>query len=148
MDGTCFLPEGGITMLWLLSWDGQNGRNMFPTWRRYNHALAVVMNRSQRTEHVFLPEDGITMLRPWSWDDHNGWNMFPTWRRYNQALTVVMNRWQLLERVSYLRDILPCSGRYHVKITTVGACFIPKGYITMLWLLSCDDDNCRSMFHT
>ena len=48
------------------------------------------------------------------------------------ALTVVISRCQLTEHVSYLRDIIPCSDRSHETITTDGAWFIPKGYITML----------------
>ena len=59
-----------------------------------------------------------------------------------------MRRWQLMQHVSNIYDILPCSDRCHETMTTNGAGFILKGYITMLWPLSWDDDNWRSMFHT
>ena len=86
------------------------------------------------------------MLWLLSWDDDNCQSMFHTWGIYNHALTAVIRQWQQSEHVSYLRDILPCSDRCHETITIVGACFIPKGYITMLWPLSWDDDNCRACF--
>ena len=137
----------------------------------YNHALTVVMRRWQLKEHdsyrrdilqcsdrchqtmatgraCFIPQKWITILCPLSSDDDNCRSMFHSWMIYNHALTVVMRRLQLSEHVSYLRDILPCSDRCHETITTVEACFIVEWYITMLWPLSCDDDNCRSMFHT
>ena len=88
------------------------------------------------------------MFWPLSWDDDNWRSMFHTLGMNNHALTVVMSRWQLTEHVSYLRDILPCSDCFHETMTTDGAWFIPYGYITMLWLLSRDDDNWRSTIHT
>ena len=158
-------------MLWPLSWDDVNCRSMFHTLEMNSHALTVVMRRCQLSEHVsylrdekpcsdrshetmstvgacFIPSGWITMLWPLSWDDDNCLSMFHTLEMNNHALTVVLRRWQLTEHVSYLRNENPCSGRCHVTMTTVGACFIPSGWITMLWPLSWDDDNCRSMFHT
>ena len=88
---------------------------------------------------------------------------------WHYALTVDIRRWQLTEHIFYLRGISSCSDRcqktmktdracfisagvapysdgWHKMMTTDGACFIPEGYI-MLWPLSEDDDNWRSMFH-
>ena len=89
----------------------------------------------------FIPKGYITMLWPLSWDDDNCRSMFHTYGINYHALTAVMRQWQPSEHVSYLRVILPCSDRCHATITTVGACFIPKGYITMLCPLSWYDDN-------
>ena len=47
-----------------------------------------------------------------------------------------------------MRDILLCSDRCHETMTTDWACFIDEIYITMLWPLSWDDANWRSMIHT
>ena len=96
----------------------------------------------------FIPKGYITMLWPLSWDNDNCQSMFHTKGLYDHALIVVMRGFQLSEHVSYSRDILPCSVRFHDTMTTAWACFVPKGYITMLWPLSSDDYNCRSMFHT
>ena len=157
-------------MFWPLSCHDDNCRSIFHTLEMNNHALTVVMSRWQLSEHVlylrdewpfsdrchetmstvgacFIPSGWITMLWPLSWDDDNCWSMFHTLEMNNHALTVVMRRWQLTDHVSYLRNENPCSDRCHVTMTTVGACFIPSGWITMLWPLSWDDDNCRSMFH-
>ena len=88
------------------------------------------------------------MLWPLSWADVNCRSMFHTLEINNHALTVVMRRWQLTGHVSYLRNENPCSDLCHVTMTNAGASFIPSGWITMLWPLSWDDYNCRSMFHT
>ena len=88
------------------------------------------------------------MLWPLSSDDNNWRSMVHTLGINNHALTVVVRRWQLLEHDLYLRDILPCSDCFQETTTTDGAWFIPKGYLTMLWLLSLDDNNWRSMVHT
>ena len=88
------------------------------------------------------------MLCPLYWDDDNWRSMFHTVGMFYHALSVVMRRWQLTEHESYLRDILPCSDGCHETMSTDGACFIPKGWITMLWPLSWDDDKWRSMIHT
>ena len=85
---------------------------------------------------------------PLSWDDDNWCSMFHIWMISYHALTVVMRRWQLTEQDSYLRDISPCPDRCHETMTTDGAWLIPKGYITILWPLSWDDDNWWSMIHT
>ena len=169
-DGACFIPKGYITMLWPLSCDDDNCRSRFHAKGIYYHDLSVVMRRLQLSEYVlylrdilpcsdpshatmtnvgayFIPKVYITMLWPLSWDDDNCRSMFLRWMKYYHALSVVMRRWQWSKHVSYLRDNWPCSDRCHKTITTVGACFIPKGHITMLWLLFCDDDSCRSMFH-
>ena len=86
------------------------------------------------------------MLCPLSWDDENWRSMFHTRGRYYHALTVVIRRWQLTEHSSYLRDISTSSDRCHETMTADGACFILEVYFTMLWPLSWDDDNWRSMF--
>ena len=85
------------------------------------------------------------MLWPLSWDDNNWRSMVHTLGIYYHALTVVIGRKPLTEHGSYLRDILPCSDRCHETITTDGAWFIPKGYITMLWPLSWDDNNWQTL---
>ena len=88
------------------------------------------------------------MLWALSWEDDNWRSMIYTLGIYYHALTVVTRRWQMTEHDSYLRDILPCSDCFQETTTTDGAWFIPKGYLTMLWLLSLDDNNWRSMVHT
>ena len=101
------------------------------------------------TNGACLIHDGyITMLWPLSWDDDNWWSMIHTRGIYNHALSVVMRRWQLTEHVLYMNDILQCSDRCYETMTTDGACFILEGCITMLWPLSWDDNNWRSMVHT
>ena len=67
--------------------------------------------------------------------------MVHTLGMYNHALTVVMICLQLTEHGSYLKGILTCSDRCHETMTTDGAWFIPKEYITMLRPLSLADDN-------
>ena len=134
-------------------------------------ALTVVIRRWQLTEQVsytrdilpcsdrchetittegacFIPEGNLTMLWPLSWDDGNWRSMFHTLGMNNQALAVYMRPWKLREHISYLRNTLPCSDRCHETMPTDGACFILEGYFTMLWPLSWDDDNWRSIFHT
>ena len=111
-------------MLWPLSWDDNN-------WGRMVHTIGY-----------------ITMLCPLSLDDNNWRSIDHTLGIDYHALTVVMRRIQLTEHGSYLRDILPCSDRCHETITTDGPWFMPKGYITVLWPLSLDDNNWRSMVHT
>ena len=123
-DGACFIDEWYITMLWPLS---------------------CTMTTD---EACFIDEWCITMLWPLSWEDDNWRSMFHTLGMNYHALTVVKRRWQLTEHVSYLKDEKLCSDRCHETMTTDGACFIPKGWITMLWPLSCHGDNCRSMFYT
>ena len=111
-------------MLWPLSWVDDNWRRMFRTWVIYYYALTVVMWLWQLTEHFYI------------------------WGIYYHALTVVLRWWQLTEHDWYYRGILPCYERCHKTMTTGQACFNPLGCITMLWPLSWDDNNWRSMFHT
>ena len=136
----------GITMLWPLSWEDDNCQSMFHTLGIKKHALTVVM-------------------RWWQLTEHRSYLM-----GYNCALTVVMRRWQLKKHDSYRRDILQCSDRCHETMATdeheshlrdilpcsyrcreamaiCRACIIPQGWITILFPLSWDDDNLRSMFH-
>ena len=113
-----------IIILWPLSLDDDHWRSMFHTLGMFYHALSVVMRRWQLTEHVH------------------------SWLIYHHALNVVMRRWQLTEHESYLRDILPCSDHCHETMSTDGVCFIPKGWITIVWPLSWEDDNWQSRFHT
>ena len=110
------------------------------------------------------------MLYPLSWDEDNWRSIFHTWMIYYHALSIVMGWWQLTEHVSYMNDMHLCSDRCHETMTTEGACFIhkwyipcsdpckattttngasfiPYGWINMLWPLSRDDDNWRSMTH-
>ena len=109
-----------IIILWPLSLDDDNWRSMFHTLGMFYHALSVVMRRWQLTEHVH------------------------TWMIYHHALNVVMRWWQLTEHESYLRIILPCSDHCHETMSTDGVCFVPKGWITMVWPLSWEDDNWQS----
>ena len=88
------------------------------------------------------------MLWPLSWEDDNWRSMIYTLGISYHALTVVTRRWQMTEHDSNLRDILPCSDCFQETTTTDGAWFLPKGYLTMLWLLSLDENNWRSMVHT
>ena len=90
----------------------------------------------------------ITMLWPLSWDKDNWRSMFHTWTIYHHALSVVMRRWQLTSYGSYLRGVLPWYVPCQKTVITDGACFIHEWYISMLWPLSWDDDNWRSMIHT
>ena len=99
-------------------------------------------------EACFIDEWYIDMHWPLSWDDDKWRSMFHIWGIHYNALTVVMRRWQLTEHASYLRKTLLCSDLCHETMTTDRACFIPEEDITMLWPLSWDDGNCRSMFHT
>ena len=59
-----------------------------------------------------------------------------------------MRRWQLTEHISHMNDILLCSDRCHEMMTTDGAWFVPKVWLTMLCPLSWEDENWRSMFYT
>ena len=170
-DGAWLIPKGYIIMLWPLSWDDENWRSMFHTWMIYNHSLTVVMRRWQLMEHnlyqryilpcsdrcletmttdgaCFIPEEYITMLWPLSLADDNLQGMFNRYMIYNHALTVVMRWWQLTEHDSYMIDILPCSDRCHETMKTERACCKPMWWITKLFPLSWDDNNCLSMFHT
>ena len=136
-----------------------------------NHALTVGITRWQLTDHdsdlrdiwscsilchetkttdraCFIHGWYITMLCPLSWDDDNWRSMFHTWMIYIYALTVVMRRWHLTEHDSYLRDIWPCFVHCHETSATDGVCFIHGWHITVLWPLSRDEDNWRSMIHT
>ena len=163
--------EGYFTMLWPLSWDDDYWQTMFHTSGIYNHVLTVVVRRWQLTEHVsyltntlpcsdrchetmtadracFILEGGITLLWPLSLDDDNWQSLLHILGMNNNALSVVMRRWKLTEHVSYTSEILPCSDRCHKTMTTDGAFFILEGYFNILWPLSWDDDNWRSMFHT
>ena len=47
-----------------------------------------------------------------------------------------------------MNDILPWSDRCHETMTTDRTCLLNDRYITMLWPLSWDNDNWRSLFHT
>ena len=87
------------------------------------------------------------MLWPLSWDDDNWQSMLHILGVNNHALSIVMRRWKLTEHVSYLWNTLLCSDRCHETMVTDRAWFIPHGWITMLWLLSLDDDNKGSLFH-
>ena len=163
-DRACFILEGYITMLWPLSWDDDNWRSMIHILGKYYQALTVVIIRWQPTEHVsyktdilqgsdccnetmttdgawFIPKGYITMLRPLSFNDDHWQSMVHNLGMYNNSLSVVMRRLQLTEHVSYMNDILQCSDRCHETMTADGAWFMTKGYITMLWPLSSDDDN-------
>ena len=123
-DRACFTPYGWISMLWPLSWDDDNWRSIFLTWMIYYYALTVVIWWWQLTEHgSYLRYDKPCSLR-------------------------VMRRWKLTEHVSYMNDILPCSDPCHAMKTTDRACFTPYGWIPILWPLSWDDDNWRSLFLT
>ena len=88
------------------------------------------------------------MLWPLSWDDDNWRSMLHFLGMYNHALSVVIRRRQLTEHVLYMNYMLPCSDRCLEIMTYYGAWFIPKRYITMLWPLSWDDCNWRSIIHT
>ena len=158
-------------MLCPLSRDDDYWTSMFHIWMIYINALTVVMRRWQLMEHdsylrdisqcsylchemmttdgaCFIRDIFITMLWPLSWDADICKSMFHTLGMNNHALSVVKRRRHLTEHVSYMRDILPFSDRCHETMTTDGACIILEGYITMLWPLSWDDDNRRSMFQT
>ena len=169
-DGACFLPKGYTIMLWPLSWDDDtrwsmfhtlgmnkhamsivmsddNWRSMFSTWGIYDLSLTDVMRRWQLTKHVSyltIYRYALTVVR----DDDNWRSMFHTWGIYHHALAVVMTQWQLTENDPYLRDIWPCSVLSNEVMTTDGACLIHVWYITILWQLSWDNDNWRSMINT
>ena len=151
-------------MLCPLSLGDDNWRSMFHTWWIHHHALTLVMRRWRQTEHdskpwvwiamlrpllldhdnwgsCFIHEGYITMLWPLSWDDDNWQSMLHILGVNNHALSVVMRRWKLTEHVSYLWNTLLCFDRCHETMVTDRAWFIPQGWITMLWLLSLDDDN-------
>ena len=170
-DGACFIHGWYITMLCPLSWDDDNWRSMFHTWTIYIFALSIVMRRWKLTEHVshlfdkypysdrchetmttdgayFSHEWYIAMLWPLAWDDDNWRSMVHNLGMINHALSVVMRRWILTEHVSYMNDILPCSDPCHAMKTTDRACLTPLGWIPILWPLSWDDDNWRSLFLT
>ena len=163
--------EGYITIIWPLSWVDDNWGSMIHTWMIYYHALSVVMWRWPMNEHgsylrdiwpcsvrcratmttdgvCFIPYWWITMLWPLAWHDDNWRIMIQTLGIYDHALSAVMRRRQLTEHVSYIDDLLPCSVRCHEMMTIDGACFIHEWYTSMLWPLSWDDDNWRSMIHT
>ena len=125
-DRACWIPYGWITKLCTLSWDDGNWQSMTHTW------------------------GGIAILWPLPWDDDNWRSIFHTIGLNNHVLSVVIRRWQLTEHVSSIMDILPCSYRCYETMTTDGACFILEGYtcITMLWPLSWDDINRRSIIYT
>ena len=93
-EGACYIHEWYITMLYTLSWDGDNWWIMLLGW--------------------------MTMLCPLSWDDGSWQSMLHTLRVNYPALSVIMWWWQLTEHDSYLRDILPCSDRCHGTMTTDG----------------------------
>ena len=101
----------------------------------------------QLTEHGSYLRS-IFILWPLSWDDDNWRSMFHTLGMFYLALNVVMRRWQLTEHELYLRDILSCSDHCHETMSTDGVCFIPKGWITIVWPLSWEDDNWQSRFQT
>ena len=90
----------------------------------------------------------ITMLWLLSWAEDNWRSMFHTWGIYHLTLTFIMRRWQQTDHVSYTNYILLCPDRCHETMTTDGAWFIHKWYTTMLFMLSLDDDNWLSIFHT
>ena len=94
----------------------------------------------------FIRDIFITMLWPLSWDADIWQSMFHTLGKNHHALSVVKWRRHLREHALYMRDILPWSDRCHETMTTDGAWIILVGYITMLWPLSWDNDNRRSMF--
>ena len=88
------------------------------------------------------------MLCPLTWGEDKWQSMFHRCLIYYHALTVVMRRWQMTAHKSYLRAELSCYVRCHETMTTDGPCFIYEWYITILWPLSWDDANWRSIFHT
>ena len=170
-DGAFFIHKWYITMLWPFSWDDTKRRSMFHILDMNYHDPSVFMRRCKLTEHVsymndilqcsdpchamkttdracFTPYWWITMLWPLSWDDDNWRSIFLTWVIYYYALTFVIWWWQLTEHASYLRYDKPCSVRCRETMKTDGACFIHEWYVTMLWPLSCHEDDWQSMFHT
>ena len=159
-----FHTWGGYHPARPLSLDDDNWQSMLHILGMNNHALSVVMRRWKLTEHVsytreilpcsdrchktmttdgacFILEGYFNILWPLSWDNDSWRSMFHTWGIFHHVLTVVMRRWQLTEHVSYLWNTLLCSNRCHETMVTDRAWFIPQGWITMLWLLSLDDDN-------
>ena len=61
--------------------------------------------------------------------------------------------WNMLCQLSSSNDNSLSMGIYplgikHVPSVVIVACFLPQGYITMLWPLTWDDANWRSMFLT
>ena len=144
-DGACFIPEEHITILRPLLWNDDNWRSMFHDWEihchpltvvirpcqlakhvsylgAYHHALSGVMGRWQLTEHIAILH--ILVINNHALSVVMRRRQL-TWMIYCNKLTVVMRRWQLTEHESYLRNILPCSGRYHETKVTDRACFIP-----------------------
>ena len=132
-----FIPEGAITILWLLSEDNNNWGGMFHTQGGITLLWLLSWDddswRSQL--HIW---GGITMLWSLAWEDASWPSTFHTWGGYHHALTVGMRGCQLMEHVSYLRGISPCSYHCHWKVITD----------TLLWPFKWWDDNCGSMFHT
>ena len=151
-DGAWFILEGYITILWPLLLDDDNWRSMFHTLGMCSQKNTLPcsdrcheMMSTDRT--CLILEVYITILWPLSWDDDNWRSMFHTLGMYNHALSISMRRWQMMEHVSYMNDIFQCSDLCHKSMTTDGASFMPKGYVTMLYPLAWCDDNWRSMFH-
>ena len=51
------IPEGVIDMLRPLSWDNDNKQSIFDTLKIKNHALSVVLEQWQLTEHASYLRD-------------------------------------------------------------------------------------------
>ena len=96
----------------------------------------------------FIPKGWLTMLLQLLWDDDNWQSRFHTLGMYNHTLSVVIREWQLTEQDSYLMNTSPCSDRFNEPLTTDRTCLLSEWYITMLWPLSWNNDNWRSLFHT
>ena len=114
---------------------------MLHTLGIYYNALTVFQETMTTEGSCFIPKGWITMLWPLSWIDYNWRSMFYTWGIYCHALTVVMSWWQLTEDVSHMSDILLCSDRCHVTMTTDGA------FSFMRDILPCSD-RCHEMMTT
>ena len=124
-------------MLWPLSGDAYNKRNLFHRWMIYYHAPTFVIRWWQLTEHVSYLRDKSpcsdrcheTMANYGAWFTPLGmYNhaLYVVIRQrqddeanmiYYHALTVVIRWCQLKEHDSYQRDILPCSDRCHGNIS-------------------------------
>ena len=125
-EGTFFILEWYITMLWPLSWDEDKWRSMIHILEIYYHALTERCHETMTTDRAcFIHKGYITMLWPLSWDYDNWRSMFHTWMIYYHALTVVIRRRQLSGKVSEMYDILLCSDQLHETMTTDRVWFIP-----------------------
>ena len=127
-DRACFIHKGYISMY-------------ASYFRDLLHCSDCCQETMTTEGSCFIPKGWITMLWPLSWDDDNWRSMFYTWGIYCHALTVVMSWWQLTEDVSHMSDILLCSDRCHVTMTTDGA------FLYIRDMLPCSD-RCHEMMTT